>query len=173
MGVSTLHHHFRVLTSMSPLQYQKQLRLQSARNLMLNSGLDAASAAFGSRLRKRNAVQSRIQPLLRPASDARRSSASFSGCFETRNWSVAYESVYSQSCCALSQWTATRQLARNGLGGDQWLSPLSRLLARNKLRLAPHSGGIAKHGAEAAVARRTSDSILTLFVTGWSDFESR
>jgi AraC-like DNA-binding protein len=46
MGVSTLHHHFRLLTSMSPLQYQKQLRLQSARNLMLNSGLDAASAAF-------------------------------------------------------------------------------------------------------------------------------
>jgi AraC-like DNA-binding protein len=46
MGVSTLHHHFRVLTAMSPLQYQKQLRLQSARNLMLNNGLDAASAAF-------------------------------------------------------------------------------------------------------------------------------
>jgi AraC-like DNA-binding protein len=46
MGVSTLHHHFRMLTSMSPLQYQKQLRLQSARNLMLNSGFDAASAAF-------------------------------------------------------------------------------------------------------------------------------
>lgn len=46
MGVSTLHHHFRVLTAMSPLQYQKQLRLQSARSLMLNNGLDAASAAF-------------------------------------------------------------------------------------------------------------------------------
>jgi AraC-like DNA-binding protein len=46
MGVSTLHHHFRALTAMSPLQYQKQLRLQSARNLMLNNGLDAASAAF-------------------------------------------------------------------------------------------------------------------------------
>ena len=46
MGVSTLHHHFRMLTAMSPLQYQKQLRLQSARSLMLNNGLDAASAAF-------------------------------------------------------------------------------------------------------------------------------
>jgi AraC-like DNA-binding protein len=46
MGVSTLHHHFRMLTSMSPLQYQKQFRLQSARSLMLNNGLDAASAAF-------------------------------------------------------------------------------------------------------------------------------
>jgi AraC-like DNA-binding protein len=46
MGVSTLHHHFRMLTAMSPLQYQKQLRLQSARSLMLNNGLDAATAAF-------------------------------------------------------------------------------------------------------------------------------
>jgi AraC-like DNA-binding protein len=46
MGVSTLHHHFRMLTAMSLLQYQKQLRLQSARSLMLNNGLDAASAAF-------------------------------------------------------------------------------------------------------------------------------
>jgi len=46
MGISTLHHHFRMLTAMSPLQYQKQLRLQSARNLMLTQGLDAASAAF-------------------------------------------------------------------------------------------------------------------------------
>src|SRR5438445_1444878 len=46
MGVSTLHHHFRMLTSMSPLQYQKQLRLQSSCSLMLNNGLDAASAAF-------------------------------------------------------------------------------------------------------------------------------
>ena len=46
MGVSTLHHHFRVLTAMSPLQYQKQLRLQAARGRMLMHGLDAASAAF-------------------------------------------------------------------------------------------------------------------------------
>jgi AraC-like DNA-binding protein len=46
MGVSTLHHHFRVLTAMSPLQYQKQLRLQAARGRMLMDGLDAASVAF-------------------------------------------------------------------------------------------------------------------------------
>src|SRR3984957_11430699 len=38
MGVSTLHHHFRVLTHMSPLQYQKQLRLQAARGRMLIDG---------------------------------------------------------------------------------------------------------------------------------------
>lgn len=46
MGVSTLHHHFRALTAMSPVQYQKQLRLQAARGRMLIDGLDAASAAF-------------------------------------------------------------------------------------------------------------------------------
>src|SRR5258707_2335774 len=46
MGVSTLHHHFRALTSMSPLQYQKQLRLHAARERMLMDGLDAAGAAF-------------------------------------------------------------------------------------------------------------------------------
>jgi AraC-like DNA-binding protein len=46
MGVSTLHTHFRELTSMSPLQYQKQLRLHAARLRMLTEGLDAATAAF-------------------------------------------------------------------------------------------------------------------------------
>lgn len=46
MGVSTLHHHFRSLTSMSPLQYQKQLRLHTARVRMLMEGLDAATAAY-------------------------------------------------------------------------------------------------------------------------------
>ena len=46
MGMSTLHHHFHTLTAMSPLQYQKQLRLVAARERMLIEGLDAASAAF-------------------------------------------------------------------------------------------------------------------------------
>lgn len=46
MGVSTLHHHFRALTGMSPLQYQKQLRLQAARHRMLVEGMDASTAAF-------------------------------------------------------------------------------------------------------------------------------
>lgn len=46
MGVSTLHHQFRSLTAMSPLQYQKQIRLHVARERMLHEGLDAASAAF-------------------------------------------------------------------------------------------------------------------------------
>jgi AraC-like DNA-binding protein len=46
MGTSTFHHHFRALTAMSPLQYQKRLRLHAARDRMLIQGLDAASAAF-------------------------------------------------------------------------------------------------------------------------------
>jgi AraC-like DNA-binding protein len=46
MGVSTLHHHFRVLTAMSPLQYQKRLRLQAARSQMLMENADIARTAF-------------------------------------------------------------------------------------------------------------------------------
>jgi AraC-like DNA-binding protein len=46
MGVSTLHHQFRALTAMSPLQYQKMLRLQTARERMLMDGLDATTAAY-------------------------------------------------------------------------------------------------------------------------------
>jgi len=46
MGVSTLHHQFRALTAMSPLQYQKQLRLQTARQRMLMDGIDATRAAY-------------------------------------------------------------------------------------------------------------------------------
>jgi AraC-like DNA-binding protein len=46
MSTSTFHHHFRSLTALSPLQYQKQLRLQEARRLMLAERLDAANAAF-------------------------------------------------------------------------------------------------------------------------------
>ncbi|QKJ88376.1 AraC family transcriptional regulator [Paramixta manurensis] len=46
MGVSTLHHHFRRMTAMSPLQYQKQLRLHEARRLLLSEDLDAATVAM-------------------------------------------------------------------------------------------------------------------------------
>lgn len=44
MSVSGFHHHFKALTAMSPLQFQKQLRLQEARRLLLGEGVDAASA---------------------------------------------------------------------------------------------------------------------------------
>jgi AraC-like DNA-binding protein len=46
MSVSGFHHHFKSVTSMSPLQFQKHLRLQEARRLMLGEDLDAASAGF-------------------------------------------------------------------------------------------------------------------------------
>jgi AraC-like DNA-binding protein len=46
MGVSTLHHQFRALTGMSPLQFQKQVRLRIARERMVKDGLDATSAAY-------------------------------------------------------------------------------------------------------------------------------
>jgi AraC-like DNA-binding protein len=46
MSPSALRLHFNGVTAMSPLQYQKRLRLQEARRLMLAEGLDAASAAF-------------------------------------------------------------------------------------------------------------------------------
>ncbi|MEG4574115.1 AraC family transcriptional regulator [Microcoleus sp. N3A4] len=45
MSPSALHHHFKSVTGMSPLQYQKQLRLQESRRLMLGLGMDAATAS--------------------------------------------------------------------------------------------------------------------------------
>ena len=44
MSSSALHLHFKAVTAMSPLQYQKQIRLQEARRLMLTEGVDAATA---------------------------------------------------------------------------------------------------------------------------------
>jgi AraC-like DNA-binding protein len=44
MSPSSLHQRFKAVTSMSPLQFQKQLRLQEARRLMLSEGLEAAAA---------------------------------------------------------------------------------------------------------------------------------
>ena len=46
MSVSSFHHHFKAVTAMSPLQFQKQIRLREARRLMLGEGLDAASAGY-------------------------------------------------------------------------------------------------------------------------------
>ncbi|HKJ84075.1 MAG TPA: AraC family transcriptional regulator [Mariprofundaceae bacterium] len=46
MSTSTFHHHFRSMTAMSPLQYQKWLRLNEARRLMLTEDQDASTASF-------------------------------------------------------------------------------------------------------------------------------
>ena len=46
MSPSSFHHHFKAVTSMSPLQYQKQMRLHEARRLILMEQMDAAKAGF-------------------------------------------------------------------------------------------------------------------------------
>ncbi len=46
MSTASFHNHFRSITALSPLQYQKHLRLHEARRLMLAESLDAATAAF-------------------------------------------------------------------------------------------------------------------------------
>ncbi|MCA9914270.1 MAG: AraC family transcriptional regulator, partial [Anaerolineae bacterium] len=46
MSVSSFHQHFKAVTAMSPLQFQKRLRLQEARRLMLSEDLDATSTAY-------------------------------------------------------------------------------------------------------------------------------
>jgi AraC-like DNA-binding protein len=46
MSSTRFHHHFKAVTDMSPLQFQKQIRLQEARRLMLGEDLDAASAGY-------------------------------------------------------------------------------------------------------------------------------
>jgi AraC-like DNA-binding protein len=46
IGVATLYRQFREMTTMTPIQYQKLLRLHAARRLMLSEELDAASAAI-------------------------------------------------------------------------------------------------------------------------------
>ncbi|MEK4870939.1 MULTISPECIES: AraC family transcriptional regulator [Niallia] len=46
MSLSSFHHYFKSITGMSPLQFQKMVRLQEARRQMLSEGLEAAEAAF-------------------------------------------------------------------------------------------------------------------------------
>jgi AraC-like DNA-binding protein len=46
MSTSGLHHHFKAVTALSPLQFQKQIRLQEARRLLLSGDFDAATAGY-------------------------------------------------------------------------------------------------------------------------------
>jgi AraC-like DNA-binding protein len=46
MSVSSLHRHFKEVTAMSPIQFQKQMRLQEARRMLLSESTDATEAAF-------------------------------------------------------------------------------------------------------------------------------
>ena len=46
MSVSTFHRHFRTVTTLSPVQFQKKVRLQQARLMLLGEGLDVAGAGY-------------------------------------------------------------------------------------------------------------------------------
>ena len=67
LSVSALHHRFKAVTAMSPLQYQKQLRLQEARRLDVVGWLRSGGCRASRRLRKPLAVQPRISPAVRCA----------------------------------------------------------------------------------------------------------
>jgi AraC-like DNA-binding protein len=67
MSVSGFHHHFKSVTMMSPLQFQKQIRLQEARRLMLGEDLDAASAGFRVGYEDPVILQPRVQKTFRRA----------------------------------------------------------------------------------------------------------
>src|SRR5262249_4358194 len=46
MSVSTFHRHFRAITAMTPIQYQKQVRLQEARARLIAESEDVAAVGF-------------------------------------------------------------------------------------------------------------------------------
>lgn len=46
ISASSLYHNFKRITALSPLQFQKKIRLEKAKNLLINQNLDAAEAAF-------------------------------------------------------------------------------------------------------------------------------
>ena len=72
MSVSVFHRHFRAMTTLSPLQFQKQLRLIHARRLMLAEGMSIAQAAGGG-LYQRVAVHPGIRsPVAAPPGRDRR-----------------------------------------------------------------------------------------------------
>ena len=72
MSVSGFHAHFKAVTAMSPLQFQKHLRLQEARRLMLSENLDAAEAGYRVGYDDASPLQPRLQAALRRAADAGR-----------------------------------------------------------------------------------------------------
>jgi AraC-like DNA-binding protein len=69
MSEASLNRHFRAVTAMSPLQYQKQVRLQEARRLLMSEDADAATTA--SRVRVAFTVQQRVCADLRESTDDR------------------------------------------------------------------------------------------------------
>jgi AraC-like DNA-binding protein len=79
MSVSGLHHHFKAVTAMSPSQFQKQLRLQEARRLMLGEDLDAASAAYRVGYHDASHFNREYKSHIARSTDARRATAAGRG----------------------------------------------------------------------------------------------
>ncbi len=73
MSTASFHRHFKAATAMSPLQYQKSIRLQQARRMLVTKQ-DAARVGYAVGYEKRIAVQPRIRTSVRPAACARRRS---------------------------------------------------------------------------------------------------
>ncbi len=69
MSASSFHQRFKAVTSMSPLQYQKALRLHEARRLMLFQKVDASRACHTRRLPESITIQQRVRPFLRQCAD--------------------------------------------------------------------------------------------------------
>jgi AraC-like DNA-binding protein len=87
MSVSGLHHHFKAVTALSPLQFQKRLRLQEARRLMLGEDLDAASAAYRVGYHDASHFNREYKSQIARPTHARRAAAA--GGDPGRRWSVS------------------------------------------------------------------------------------
>jgi AraC-like DNA-binding protein len=79
MSVSVFHHHFKAVTALSPLQFQKRLRLLEARRLMLGEDLDAASAAYRVGYRDASHFNREYKSHIARPPDARRATATGRG----------------------------------------------------------------------------------------------
>jgi len=69
MSASAFHQHFKAVTSLSPVQFQKGLRLQEARRLMLSLRMDVSAGEPAGRVSQRLPVQPGIPPLVRQRAD--------------------------------------------------------------------------------------------------------
>ena len=112
MSVSGFHHQFKSVTAMSPLQYQKQIRLQGARRLMLGGDLDAASAGFKVGYEKSIVLQPRLQKTIRrPAATRHPEAAQQAGSLRRRTASVRIRVHCSTSKCANQDWKSVSRVA--------------------------------------------------------------
>jgi AraC-like DNA-binding protein len=92
MSVSGFHHHFKAVTAMSPLQFQKRLRLQEARRLMLGEDLDAASAAYRVGYRDASHFNREYKSHVARPTHARRAAAAARG--SGKGWPMSQRDVH-------------------------------------------------------------------------------